>query len=629
MDIITTAVTPITLDAGKIVHAVKADFTERRFPPTVKIVQYDKSLPVIAASLYQGGAVYTIPTGAAVNIRVRKPDCTYVYNGAIGCDTERHVAYFEVSEQMAAAYGDGRATVELVVNGEIAGTSLILLQIEENPVQEDAIESSDEYQTIYDLYDQIKTSIVSPASTAAEMTDTDLVYLYIGNESGYNKGHLYYYNGSAWVDAGIAATDKTLNITNMAADGKATGDAIATLKSTAVTTKYQDATAIPNNTDYNTLTTPGNYYCSSSASAKTMTNIPPITTAHRLIVLTRNSGSTITQILIASNSASTMYIRNNAAAWHKVAVDIDTLMTDSSFRSSATTAPASDFNDLEPGTIYTLGSAAVEVMANAPKGSLNVAGADQTYGIPSGTVVTFRGGGNGAAQIFFAQSGSPYSQPIINIRHKYYSNSTWQWTPWAQLATLYGVLRATNTFIQESRIQAGTADFTDMDDAPNNTIYQIDLDAVSMAHNPISGRSCVLITFSPSFISNHGSMQLCAGLETDDAYTPQMYYRYGYRQSSAEFRWTTWIKLAGDSGQVFMENKGQLAKNTDLDTVMDNSVYLLAANGNHNSNPIAGYAGFMTVKTKDTISMQTVERLNGERHTRYTTNGGTSWSSWT
>lgn len=40
------------------------------------------------------------------------------------------------------------------------------------------------------------------AATAAGMTDTNKIYVYTGSESGYNNGHWYYYNGSAWADGG-------------------------------------------------------------------------------------------------------------------------------------------------------------------------------------------------------------------------------------------------------------------------------------------------------------------------------------------------------------------------------------------------------------------------------------------
>lgn len=40
---------------------------------------------------------------------------------------------------------------------------------------------------------------VRTAATAAQMTDTSAIYKYTGNQSGYVNGALYYYNGSAWV----------------------------------------------------------------------------------------------------------------------------------------------------------------------------------------------------------------------------------------------------------------------------------------------------------------------------------------------------------------------------------------------------------------------------------------------
>ena len=230
MDTIVTPVTVITLDSTRIVHSIKADLVARYFPPVVRLVQYDQSLPVIAVSLMKNGQAYTLPNGAAANIRVHKPDATYVYNPALGCDSTRNIVYFEVTQAMAAANGDGLAIVEIVVDGDIAGTSLITLHFEENPVPENAIESSDEWETIYELGERIIASTVTPVSTAAGMTDQNVVYLYTGTETGWNQGHMYYYNGSTWVDAGIASTDKTLTVEGMAADAKATGDEITSLK---------------------------------------------------------------------------------------------------------------------------------------------------------------------------------------------------------------------------------------------------------------------------------------------------------------------------------------------------------------------------------------------------------------
>lgn len=69
------------------------------------------------------------------------------------------------------------------------------------------------------------------AKTVSEMVDDTRVYVYVGNETGYNYGHWYYYDDTneQWVDGGIYTsnvynTDETLTIMGRPADAKATGD---------------------------------------------------------------------------------------------------------------------------------------------------------------------------------------------------------------------------------------------------------------------------------------------------------------------------------------------------------------------------------------------------------------------
>lgn len=73
------------------------------------------------------------------------------------------------------------------------------------------------------------------ASTVAEMTLQNRVYVYTGSEVGYTAGHWYYYDTgtSAWVDGGVYnavafTTDKTLTISGEPADAKVVGDRILT-----------------------------------------------------------------------------------------------------------------------------------------------------------------------------------------------------------------------------------------------------------------------------------------------------------------------------------------------------------------------------------------------------------------
>lgn len=132
--------------AEKIVHNTSADFILRYTGDVVHVVQYDDSLPILAVALYRNGKPYTV-SAEEVNIRYGKPDGTFVYNPALGKNEAGNVVYFEVTQQMTSAPGKARLAVE-VVDGGTACSGTVMMEVERNPVQEDAIESTDEFQTV-------------------------------------------------------------------------------------------------------------------------------------------------------------------------------------------------------------------------------------------------------------------------------------------------------------------------------------------------------------------------------------------------------------------------------------------------------------------------------------------------
>ena len=235
---ITTAVQEIVINSNKLLHHTEADLIERRIPNVVKLVQYDDTLPVIAVDLKAGGVNYTLPSGAACNIRIRKPDDTIVYNPALGCDSTRSVVYFEVTAQIAAVVGELQTVLEVIMTGTVAGTSPLRIVVENNPVKVDDYESEDETKTIIAFVgeaEQARDEAVAAAAGTAEDAQTASAAATSASGSAATAR-------SAATSAGSSATSAAGSATT-AAGSATTAQQAATAASGSATSAGQSASA--------------------------------------------------------------------------------------------------------------------------------------------------------------------------------------------------------------------------------------------------------------------------------------------------------------------------------------------------------------------------------------------------
>ena len=161
-----TKTTPEQTPNSSVVKETTAFFNRSKIPLPVRLTQYD-NLPFIAVHLVEGDEDYTVPVGAAVNIRMKKPDGTIVYNPAFGLSADRHTAYIETTTQMTVCPGHVSPILEVVVNSEQAGTAYLHFEIERNPVQEDDVESMDEAKTVQQLAKEAQDAADAAASSAS------------------------------------------------------------------------------------------------------------------------------------------------------------------------------------------------------------------------------------------------------------------------------------------------------------------------------------------------------------------------------------------------------------------------------------------------------------------------------
>ena len=159
----------ITIYSPPVTAQIKAcavDFDLRRAPVPVHLVQYDKTIPILAVSLYKGSSPYTLPADAEVNVRMNKRNNLYVYNPALGCNESRDMVYVAVTPKMTTQDGTFEPILEVVINSGVAGTSPLQLVIRRNPVQEGDLEDTSEAQTLADLVSQAAASANAAADSA-------------------------------------------------------------------------------------------------------------------------------------------------------------------------------------------------------------------------------------------------------------------------------------------------------------------------------------------------------------------------------------------------------------------------------------------------------------------------------
>lgn len=411
-------------------------------------------------------------------------------------------------------------------------------------------------------------------------------------------------------------------------------------------TKFNYGTSIPSSSDLDNYNTPGNYYVATSGTAATILNAPVTNTTYRLLVFESTASNRLIQAAFINSSASSpkLAMRNKTGSGWTAWQVIPTMTTIDEVNNSSIkttdlivtsenyldTFPNGSFNDAPINSIITISGNVP--LTDAPLGNSHYGNSSHpTPGYIRGTLMTYRSYSksdtprSGLTQIMIGYAfpnSNPGNMASISIRNAIYSEGEIIWSKWSKFVE-NGYLHSSNMFLYAGYLNLT---FDDLDDMPNNSIVQIDLNLNgsdadhTLGHHPAPGKSCVAMCYAYAYDTNHGKVQVVYTIDG------LMYWRYGYYQDVNDYKWTDWVNTASNA----LVNKGVLANETDLNSVLTNSVYLLSAM------PGAGYlhcpvtlgASYLTTKANGIVRFQTVEKLTGERYSRYSSDSGSTWSDW-
>ena len=197
----------------EIIQTVDLNLSFRGIPPKISMVQGDSNTRIIQAHLWDGANTYTIPTGAAVMMRFRKPDGTGgLYDkteGGQSVTVSGSTVTVPVATQMLTVAGVVMAEVDIYAAGEDAASAqnlasfAFLVEVAPSVYPDAEIISSDYYSVL----------TAEIASVLAASTNPPKI--------GEN-GNWYTWDKSSekYVDTGVSATTTPVPIATTEVAGK-------------------------------------------------------------------------------------------------------------------------------------------------------------------------------------------------------------------------------------------------------------------------------------------------------------------------------------------------------------------------------------------------------------------------
>ncbi|MBQ9167788.1 MAG: hypothetical protein IJX67_05195, partial [Oscillospiraceae bacterium] len=211
-------------------HKINMNLDRAGAMPRVDAVQGDANTREIQFTLFSGGQPWEIPSEAQVLVRFKKSDGTggtydTLPDGTAASIVSGNTVTVTLVPQVVTAAGTGTLAVTLVQGTQELTTFSVLVNVIKNPTA--AASPSGDYVSVAGMipvasgasagqYLAVTTvdadgtvtglKAVNPLNgeqpivvlTAAEMDDTEKIYLYMGAEDGWQYGAWYYYNGSTW-----------------------------------------------------------------------------------------------------------------------------------------------------------------------------------------------------------------------------------------------------------------------------------------------------------------------------------------------------------------------------------------------------------------------------------------------